>query len=287
MGNGTVWESPAFPIHPDQGWSTDGTKPLHQIRESSRVTGDPNSPNATLLVHSVVKLMQATPGNVALLGSTNASIGWEINPLALAGEFVWNIMYATHATTRTDSNLIADIRLMGGGIPSYASGQGFEQANFFPAIYDKQFHLTCYIAVLEGDERFKKGAFAAAPGIAKGRLYNKKFLAEVRMNGSGLQTDGKYIHWLGQKFGPDTCARTKSGICAVDKQSAAVHPTVIPRQSTFSYRPDTSRWHAIDTGGGIDGYHIDLFFGFRRDDCMNFGVDHYSDVKLVYRQLLF
>jgi 3D (Asp-Asp-Asp) domain-containing protein len=130
-----------------------------------------------------------------------------------------------------------------------------------------------------------KTRLVAAHGIS-GKKYHEGFLKDTEMQGTGEALDHTYIHYQGSRGGtayfellPNTCAPTASRACAIDGVTAAVDPSVIPLKSTIGISGVGER-AALDTGGGIKGYHIDLFYGTRRHACLQLGRSHGHAVTL-------
>jgi hypothetical protein len=290
-GNGSVWQSPPFPWDPHGGWNTDGSAPLHQIRESSKVAGDSHLKvtgiNRSIAIHSMVRLQQAEAGHVVLMGSSDPKVGWQMNPFALTGVFTWNSMFAVRQINREESNASSQVVLKSGGLPSYVSGGSSELVNYLPAIYDRKFDITCYVTEDELDPAFTGGTEITLPGIS-GKTFNSKFVTETARNsGSGLDRSGNYLQKSGTVWWQPHCPQTSTGRCARDGDTAAVHPDIIPYWATISYRPNNAVVYALDTGGLIrtenDGYRIDLYWGMRKSECKSFGRKFDQEVKLIYR----
>lgn len=111
-----------------------------------------------------------------------------------------------------------------------------------------------------------------APGIPR-KKYHEGFLQDTKLQGTGKALDGTYIHYRGHgryMLLTKPCAPTKSGACALDGVTAAVDPSVIPLKSIIGIN-SVGECEALDTGGGINGYHIDLFYGTRRHACLELG----------------
>lgn len=145
-----------------------------------------------------------------------------------------------------------------------------EPANitWLPAQYQNSFLLTCYVIALES--KWLNTKIVTAPGIP-GKKYHEGFLKDTKRQGTGEALDGTYIHYRGNgryMLLPKPCAPTKTGACAVDGVTAAVDPSVIPLKSTIDISGPGLRL-ALDIGGGINGYHIDVFYGTRRQACLS------------------
>ena len=123
-----------------------------------------------------------------------------------------------------------------------------------------RFKLTAYVLAQEED-------FPATPRInnpcgLEGD-YSKPFLfgQGVRMQGSGLSNEGDIIHFRGKGcFELLDCARTAIGRCARAGRTIAVDPKVISLGSEVLVE-DIGYRIAEDTGGGIRGDHLDIYYG--------------------------
>ena len=122
------------------------------------------------------------------------------------------------------------------------------------------FKLTAYVLAQEED-------FPATPRIKdpcglKGD-YSRPFLfgQGVRMQGSGLSSEGQVIHFKGKDcFELLDCARTAIGRCARAGLTIAEDPKVISLGSELLVE-DIGYRIAEDTGGGIRGDHLDIYYG--------------------------
>jgi 3D (Asp-Asp-Asp) domain-containing protein len=130
--------------------------------------------------------------------------------------------------------------------------------------------VTCYVISQES-------TFPATPligpvtGLPVGNRYRQGFISDVRLQGSGIALDGTTIHYDGNgRFSIQACPLTSSGACAVDGLTAAVDRTVVPFRGEVSIDTLGSRV-AQDTGGAITGFHVDVYFGLRRSDCLQVG----------------
>lgn len=138
---------------------------------------------------------------------------------------------------------------------------------WLPARYEGQFVVTCY--AISQESNFLNTPMVTVPGI-QGKKFHQGFLKDTEMNGTGETLDGSYIHYQGSgrfKTLPTQCAPTFTGTCAVDGVTVAVDPTVIPLYGEISIDTIGNRT-AQDTGKGrIHGYHIDVFWGTRENEC--------------------
>lgn len=139
----------------------------------------------------------------------------------------------------------------------------FDNAN-----YEQSFRVTVYIIADENDFR---GPTVTDPCGLTGTYY-RTFLYSNRgvlMQGTGRTRDGAYIQidWMaGGPRGVNTCFRvvpfptTASGEPLQEGVTIAVDPAIIPLGSDV-YIEGVGTRTAQDTGGGIRGYHIDLYVG--------------------------
>jgi hypothetical protein len=120
--------------------------------------------------------------------------------------------------------------------------------------------LTAYVLATEEElatEEMTRDPCGLEGVFATAFLYG----SGVRMQGSGRALDGSIIHYRGGGcFERLDCARTASGRCAVVGRTVATDPEVFPLGSEL-WIEGVGRRVAEDTGGGIRGRHIDVFFG--------------------------
>jgi 3D (Asp-Asp-Asp) domain-containing protein len=141
---------------------------------------------------------------------------------------------------------------------------------WLPADYESDFLVTCYVVSSEAD-------YLATPligpvnGLPAGKKYHSGFIADVKLQGSGIASDATTIHYDGSGvYSVQNCPLTATGACAADGTTIAVDRNVIPLRSTVSIDTVGTR-AAQDTGGAISGYHIDVYFGTRRQQCVSAG----------------
>jgi len=122
------------------------------------------------------------------------------------------------------------------------------------------FDLTAY--VLAQETEFARGPEVTGPcGLDK--AYYSAFLYGdgVRMQGSGRARDGSIVHYAGGScFEIVRCPLAANGSCATAGRTVAVDPRVIPLGSELLIEGLGLR-RAEDTGGGIRGHHIDVYYG--------------------------
>ena len=153
----------------------------------------------------------------------------------------------------------------------------FQQAN-----WESQFFMTAYIIASEADYG---GQTVTNPCGLTG-TYRRNFLygAGVLLQGSGQALNGDFIgidfarsgHPLNGNnvcFRVNNCAVTASGACATAGTTIAVDRGVVPMGASVNIQTVGDRV-AQDTGGGINGYHIDVFRGFGRASMAGWGNFH-------------
>lgn len=141
---------------------------------------------------------------------------------------------------------------------------------WLPARYESSFLVTCYVVSLETD-------FVDTPlvgpvnGLPAARRYHQGFLDDVRLQGSGVALDGTTLHYDGNgRYSIQSCPLTASGACAEDGQTVAVDPAFVTMGAAITLGRLGQR-QAQDTGGAIDGYHLDEYYGTRRTACLQAG----------------
>lgn len=139
-----------------------------------------------------------------------------------------------------------------------------------PPGYEKvgNFLITSYALAQESE--FDAEPTVTNPCGLEG-VYRKKFLYEtkksprgVKMQGSGLSLSGKFIAYVNKNdrdcFKESTAPITKSGVAASVGKTVAVDTKVIPLGTQLLIE-DIGTRTAEDTGGAIEGNHIDVYFG--------------------------
>jgi peptidoglycan hydrolase-like protein with peptidoglycan-binding domain/3D (Asp-Asp-Asp) domain-containing protein len=127
------------------------------------------------------------------------------------------------------------------------------------------FKITHYTYAREDDPKHANSRRVTAPGLNPSETYRESFLGSpfgIRMQGTGLAENGKYIMYVGN-------GRYAYGVggkyANVNKpyQQIAVDPTVIRPRSQVVVDPyrDKGLMSADDIGGAIKGNHIDVFVG--------------------------
>lgn len=126
------------------------------------------------------------------------------------------------------------------------------------------FEITHYTFAREDDPIYAKEPKISIPGLPAGEKYKRNFVTSntgVRMQGTGLAENGKYIMWAGggkYKYGMGG-AKGKPD----PWKTIAVDPKVIPLLSkvNIDIYKNKGTFTANDTGGAIKGKHIDVFVG--------------------------
>jgi 3D (Asp-Asp-Asp) domain-containing protein len=133
------------------------------------------------------------------------------------------------------------------------------------------FKITAYIVALERD--FPDKPQVKDPCGLKG-TFSHDFLLKgakdgpppwgVRFEGSGISKSGKYIQYDKAKgpecFRETSCPQGAKGRCMTENVSVAVDTSLIPLGSELLIE-DVGPRKAEDTGGRINGHHIDVYYG--------------------------
>lgn len=124
--------------------------------------------------------------------------------------------------------------------------------------------MTVYFTPVESE--YNKGKISAT-GI--NGTYRSDFLAAVKMKGYGKTESGSYIAYSSGKFLKADKPYSCSGTVLKKEKTVAVDNTIIPRyndqgtwkRATLSIHDLPYYRCAEDSGGGITGYHIDVYAG--------------------------
>jgi 3D (Asp-Asp-Asp) domain-containing protein len=127
------------------------------------------------------------------------------------------------------------------------------------------FYVTCYITALESEYG---GSLDTQPNL-HGVMYKKKFLEEVRMQGSGTASNGDNI-----QYDPDTNTWNKVAQITIhgkpiDQNVVAADRRIIPMGTVIEIET-VGKKTASDTGSRILGPHIDLWLGPGNAACNAF-----------------
>lgn len=130
--------------------------------------------------------------------------------------------------------------------------------------YQNSFYCTGYNIALESDYSDAK---INASGITDS-TFRGRFLAAVKLNGSGKAENGKYIKYIGSDTYSYSSPMTATGTTPTAGTTIAVDPYFIPRakvgglwkRATVQIANVGSR-RAEDGGNAINGYRIDVFRG--------------------------
>jgi|GEM_PF-4669631 len=145
---------------------------------------------------------------------------------------------------------------------------------WLPAKYEDDFETTCYITALASD--WTTGAMTYdLPGLNDptfGIPYS--FVKIIKLNGSGKLSDN--VTYLQYDAGSDMfsrntqCSKTANGNCATDNYTLAIPRKYVPNYSIIQVDNVGTR-HSEDVGKKISDYHVDLYYGYRYHDCINYG----------------
>lgn len=158
--------------------------------------------------------------------------------------------------------------------------------HWFPADYQSGFLVTCYYVAVEANWSAQSTKNNVC-GLPPKQAYRSGFLADTRMQGTGITVDGQYIHYDNKRkcYNPQKCALTASGACATAGTTIAVDPSIIPRGKLGSQVAIDilgGQRTAQDGGGWINLYHIDNFTGLANQACKDFGKQHSKITFLKY-----
>jgi len=144
---------------------------------------------------------------------------------------------------------------------------------WLPAQFEPRFLITCYSTELESDYPHSRYAPASSwewcPGhTPPSARYRVRFMDRVRFQGSGIAEGGEAIQYNSVRgcYYISSCPLTASGECAQVGITIAVDRKVIPFRGTVNIESVGLR-RALDTGGAIRDYHIDVYNGIGRSVC--------------------
>jgi 3D (Asp-Asp-Asp) domain-containing protein len=147
------------------------------------------------------------------------------------------------------------------------------------------FGMSCYYTALQSD-------WGSAPNNCKSTTINgvtysgstvnppnltgtycNSFLAQVKLQGSAVLNSGQDIQY--QKNGnyvPVNSILTTDGTPPIAGSTVARDKSIIPNKKVLIYldQVGTDGLLANDTGGGINGYRLDLYMGVGKNSCTGF-----------------
>lgn len=130
------------------------------------------------------------------------------------------------------------------------------------ALYNSSFYITYYIVADEND--YSGSKTESISGISG--LFKPAFLAAVRLNGSGRDTNNRFIKYYNGKYSLES-PTTASGTTPTVNKTIAVDSYYIPMVNRSGWKrgvvdiTSTGLRRAEDTGGAIDEFHIDVYAG--------------------------
>lgn len=133
-----------------------------------------------------------------------------------------------------------------------------------PVSYENGFKLTVYYTPVESEYT---GSKVSATGVTG--KYRSDFLNDVKMEGYGKTESGSYIGYFSGKYSKSDKPLSCTGTGLKKEKTVAVDNTIIPRykdngiwqRATLSIHGLPYYRCAEDNGGGITGYHIDVYAG--------------------------
>lgn len=145
-----------------------------------------------------------------------------------------------------------------------AKTKSFSSTIVKPVLYKNGFDLTVYFTPLESEYN---GSKISATGVTG--KYRSDFLAAVKMEGYGKTESGSYIGYSSGKYSKSDKPLSCTGTGLKKEKTVAVDNTIIPRykdngiwqRATLSIHGLPYYRCAEDNGGGITGYHIDVYAG--------------------------
>lgn len=136
------------------------------------------------------------------------------------------------------------------------------------ATYVSNFKITQYITARESD-KYYTGSKQRVSGLTG--TYKSDFIKDVRVQGSGLGEDGRYIKYYNGVFSykePTTATGTRPIVGTTIAVDPYYIPCVIKSGTTYKGYVDIQggigRRIAEDRGGKITGRHIDVYVGTGR-----------------------
>lgn len=175
-----------------------------------------------------------------------------------------------------------------GGLAEYEVQYACSDGGFSPihAFDNATFGLSCYILSLQSDwgpatacksltlkGTVYSGTQVNPTGLPAG-TYCRSFLADTRLQGSGMMTNGTKIHYVSGTsptwvFKTITAFNGADGTALVANQTVARDRHIIGRNESVTLS-SKGTFKANDTGGAIKQYRIDIFGGFGHAACSSF-----------------
>jgi len=145
-----------------------------------------------------------------------------------------------------------------------------------------EFHMTCYACALESEwgdpQRPATCKTVRIYGVTYSGLSGARcasYLAEVRLNGCGRNSDGSQTQYNSRTKTFVTVAniKTSDGTIPIPRKTLARDRAIIPGLGVLVDvdTPYGDSLAADDTGGKIIGYHLDFFGGYGARACVGFG----------------
>lgn len=197
---------------------------------------------------------------------------------------------STNSNGETTARVETRDQSSNGGVSTITSntpGVNIEQPaviTWLPARYESKFDTTCYSTELESD--YPNSPYKAANtwnwcrGVKPpSKKYRAHFMNEaVYFQGSGVAEGGEVVQYNSTNacYYISSCPLMASGQCAQVGVTIAIdvlwqrgtRNPVIPFRGTVDIETLGIR-KAMDTGGRIVGYHIDVYKGVGRSACLN------------------
>ena len=204
-------------------------------------------------------------------------------PTSSEAEFVWETLQPNIAHVAYEDATFAYSNPNSATVTSFAPGLATLRLTFRfnlkapPIVKTVQvpvFRITCYVIALESDYANNCTNVQNPHGLVG--TYCQQFLMDVRLQGSGRDNNGNLIQidYSQGNFGAGYATtyfhvvnsiQTASGR-PLGNNSIAVDRNYIPLGTSVEIDGLGTR-SADDTGGAINGYHIDYFNGFGRAVC--------------------
>ena len=178
-------------------------------------------------------------------------------------------VYSCDGKTNASGKAVIKIRKRASGdiklkVTVGSKTKSFDSTIVKPVLYERLFKVTVYYTPIEKEY---SGSKITATGVSG--TYRSDFLTAVKMEGYGKTDSGSYIGYDGNKFSKSDNPLSCSGTVLKKEKSVAVDNKYIPRyndngtwkRATLSIHGLPYYRRAEDNGGGITGYHIDVYAG--------------------------